>query len=698
MCHLFKKFLSLFHKLKKKAENRKKYKTKHIARLSPVYPEDYNDKEYSVYSDYLKKAFSDSNIRNVAITGNYGIGKSSFIKKWSNKKKYLFVSLCSFSEKSSKNLECDLLQQLLLGCGYVARNNNHIERKWSIMKKIIVFIFGFSISATVYFLLFFDLFKPFFDILKPFFLNVLEPIFSLLKISPPLQIVDKIKGVIYGFFSISMLIGLSVIIFKIIRHYKLTKIAFKLDNAEIETECKDTLQISYMDRYRLDLVYALRKAASKLDYTIVFEDMDRLSLDDCRSLFTELREINRLVNIHSLIKSPQKTMRFVYVIHDAIFCDAKNSCNDQDKLVHLKFFDYIMPIVPSMIDKSSSNYITHCFEEVGFCHVDFVNEIAIHLSDYRLIKNITNEYAILKDVYLTRNDLDTLRYEDEQQLMALVIYKVLLPLDYKKIREKTSTIFLHTCIANQDSIANEAVKCLLTNGWLSYECLKFIGYDYYELKKYIGGFFDANTLIDINHNQVRRQIVYENFSLCSEIIINKLKQREDMTVCLSSICYTLLAMILKTNIDTYFSELLEKISYIDSPSFESYNSEHKDMLCQFMRTSFYDEDQSVYKLSIVINYLNKINHEDYDWFFVKNNDNSNEILDRVRCRIICNFDEVTLANFVQRANIYLVEWLNEFANTKGIPEYWDRYCNKGTARILCELKTNNEIFNYFNSI
>ena len=700
MYYLFKVFLSLFHKLKGNGLNSKAYETKHIARLSPVYPDDYNDEEYGVYSDYLKKAFEDSNIRNIAITGNYGIGKSSFIKKWSKKKKYLFVSLCSFSEKSSKNLECDLLQQLLLGCGYIANGNNQLERKSSIMKKIIVLVLGFSISATLYFLLFFDLFNP-------FLVSVIDPILKMLHLSVPIQVVDKIKGVAYLLFSIAMPIGLCILIYNLVIHYRLTKMAFKIEHAEIEAECDDILQTSYMDRYRLDLIYALRKAAGKLDYTIVFEDMDRLSLDDCRSLFTELREINRLVNIHSLIKCPKKIIRFIYVIHDAVFFDKENSQNtqdqyahnhNQDQLMHLKFFDYIMPIVPSMIEKSSLNYVTNSFENVDFRHTKFINEIAVHLSDYRLIKDITNEYAILKDVYLTRNALSSLPSDDELHLMALVIYKVLLPSDYKKIREKTSAVFYPNCDSKADTIKSEAVKCLQNNAWLSYQCLKFVGYDICETKKYIEGFFCAHACIDDDNNQIRRKMLREDFELCSEIITSKLDRNEDITACLSSVCYTLLKMVLETNTETLFLNLLKKIPNFDSQNLEPYDQDSNDTLCQFMRISFDDEDRLVDKLSIVMNYLYKINHKDYHWFFVKNNDNSNVILDRVRCRIICNFDERLLENFVQRANIRLVKWFNEFDNNTGLPRYWDTYCQKDTARILRELKTVDEISNYFNSI
>lgn len=687
MCHFFDKIASLFRGLKKKTKGDKEHESKHIARLSPGYPEDDDCPEYGVYSDYLRNAFNDSNIQNIAITGNYGIGKSSFIKNWSNKKKYLFVSLCSFSKSHSKNLECDLLQQLLLGCGKVSKGNSY-EQKGGIIKTTAAIICGVAISATIYFLTFFNIFKPVLEALTGPFPSKWENI---------------TKGIIYALFSIVMLASIFMVLFKLIKNYRLKKIAFKLNYTEIETERMNNIHVSYMERYRLDLICVLRRAAKKLDYTIVFEDMDRLDLKDCRYLFAELREINRLINLQASTQNPKKIMRFVYVIHDAVFCNENNSSNAQnrviDKLLHLKFFDYIMPIVPSMLNKGALNYIADRFKGVGFSNEKFIHEIAPYLSDYRLINNITNEYVVLRDVYLEKKHSAGLQLEDEMSLMALVIYKVLLPSDYKGIREGKSAIFMPSCDSNRGIETSKAVECLKKNGWLSHKCFKFIGYDQNEIKKYIDKFFDKNACINEENNQIRRQLLREDFILCSEIIISKLNQKENLTECLSSVCYTMLEMALISMDANSCESFLSKITELNIKKRETLENFHENILTQIMKANCRGDGSSIQKLITVLRYLLKINHDNFDWFFADSNEYVEQSkLDNYRWKSICKFDQILIDNFIKKAGVRLAAWLNSFYNQASILREWRNHCSRETANALLQLSLNNEMRNWLRTI
>lgn len=57
-------------------------------------------------------------------------------------------------------------------------------------------------------------------------------------------------------------------------------------------------------------------------------------------IFTRLREINYLVNLR--LAQSNKHIRFVYAISDERLC----------KVEHYKFFDYILPIIPYLNQKS----------------------------------------------------------------------------------------------------------------------------------------------------------------------------------------------------------------------------------------------------------------------------------------------------------------------------------------------------------
>ena len=660
---------------------------KHLMPLAAVYPGMDNNKEYKVYSEYLSKAFKNPSIRNIAITGNFGIGKSCFLNEWSKKKKYLFISLCSFSHQKSECLESNMLQQVLLGCGCdIKKKNQIINRRNNILIRIMLTIFGLIISLTVYFLLFFEIFKG---------------TLSGFDVTPSEQTITRIECAVYGLFSICLVVGLTFFWYKLVNQFTLSKVVVKLSNVEMETECKENATVSYMERYRIDLVCALHQAARKIDYTIVFEDMDRLESEECRHLFTELREINRLVNSGKYGKKAKKTIRFVYAVHDAIFCDESATKDLNDSFLHLKFFDYIMPIVPALVDKSSLNYIVECFEMVGFRHMRFVYEIAGFLSDYRLIKNITNEYVVLRDIYVERNgESAQFDSQDEQQLMALAIYKVIMPLDYKRIREGNSQVFLGRGAEHvvDNFEVKEIVKCLRTNGWLSPQCLKFIGYDYDEIRKYGYRIFSTDKLVSEYDNEVMRSMLRSEFILCMSVIIEKLKQQEDMTECLSNVCYTILEVILRENRIEYFETYLVTVQEHLLYTKEKCQQIHIDALNEFMRSISHDAlEQAASKIYRVIDYLVKIDHKDYRWFLVKNDAKCDCDLDELRWSVLFSLDISALERLILRCDNYLAEWINLFSESRGIPVRWDKYFREDNAKVLSKLKLDEEVINYLNS-
>lgn len=64
------------------------------------------DKHFLVYRDYLENAFSNPQIKNIALSGNWGAGKSSILRsfdKYINKgdEKFLFISLIDFENQQS---------------------------------------------------------------------------------------------------------------------------------------------------------------------------------------------------------------------------------------------------------------------------------------------------------------------------------------------------------------------------------------------------------------------------------------------------------------------------------------------------------------------------------------------------------------------------------------------------------------------
>ena len=70
----------------------------------------------NVYTDALLWAIKDRDIKNIALTGIYGAGKSSVLEKFAEENKECYkifnVSLASFDGKNTQNIEECILQQI----------------------------------------------------------------------------------------------------------------------------------------------------------------------------------------------------------------------------------------------------------------------------------------------------------------------------------------------------------------------------------------------------------------------------------------------------------------------------------------------------------------------------------------------------------------------------------------------------------
>ena len=91
----------------------------HFSNLAPVS----DGLNQEVYIELLKKGIEDENVKNIALTGSYGSGKSSILKRLLNilpnneRNKYLEISLANFDKDSKdgekeQSIERSILQQI----------------------------------------------------------------------------------------------------------------------------------------------------------------------------------------------------------------------------------------------------------------------------------------------------------------------------------------------------------------------------------------------------------------------------------------------------------------------------------------------------------------------------------------------------------------------------------------------------------
>lgn len=382
------------------------------------------------YSDALKYAMENPEIKNIAVAGNYGAGKSSVLITFFNKlenKKYnpIYVSLAAFNIKDEKvvkllsdeenliknknefqhTLEKSILQQLFY---QVNEKNVPLSRFKRITKhsKLLLHLASLMTICIIVTLFF---------VLLPNSIDNIKDNFNL--------ICEKIqKGICYIITSVALL-GMYCIIYKLLFLLK-TKInisKFKFKEAEVEINDKTE---SIFNKYLDEIIYFFQVTNYGV---VIIEDLDRYE-GNASFIFQKLRELNTLINSSHQVKH---SVKFIFAIKDDFFSDYEE---------RTKFFDYIVPIIPISSSSNSNEIIWKKLEklrknqeiELKF-DKDFINDISVIIEDKRLIDNIVNEFVIYKKS-LNNNCLDY------KQLFSIIVYKNIYPKMYALLQKNEGNI------------------------------------------------------------------------------------------------------------------------------------------------------------------------------------------------------------------------------------------------------------------
>lgn len=378
-------------------------------KLTPV-----NDSDISVYESAIDFVFNHDDVRNVAISGAYGAGKSSVLASYKAKHsstKFMHISLAHFqdthdadsSDEPIKNsvLEGKILNQLIhqIPAEKIPQTNFRVKKStgnWS--------LFWYTVATAVFLLsllhiLFFDNWSQFIGSLSEGRIqNFLNPSTA----NETLLISGAACFAIVCFFFFRILLAQkNKNIFK--------KLSFQGNEIEIFEESDD----SYFDKYLNEVLYLFENVDEDV---VVFEDMDRF---DASRIFERLREINTLVNLQRK-KDNKPILRFFYLLRDDIFISKDRT----------KFFDCIIPVVPVVDSSNSYNQFISHLEKNGLLsefNEGFLQGISLYVDDMRLLKNICNEFLI----YYNRLNTTELDYN---KMFALVTYKNLFPRDFSDLQ------------------------------------------------------------------------------------------------------------------------------------------------------------------------------------------------------------------------------------------------------------------------
>ena len=432
------------------------------------------DENNKIYTEALDYAFGNNDIKNIAITGIYGAGKSTVWNTYVNKSKLnnvINVSLGKYenyikdddnrqkeaSETKLNNSDADGAEDL---CGDESKkaggidDENRVERqiinqilsqidpnkiplskycfksnksKWSIFWHFLAFLS--MICSILLWKLRNDLipiFKDliiFKDLLTPFFKGILKHLFRDLP-----ERSDEMLWIIPCL--IFFLLPLYYFFYTFYRgnKFRVSKISFNGTEADMNNDMGDE---TVLDRDIKELVYLLGSSGTEI---VVFEDLDRYN--DI-SIYTKLRELNFILNNYVKINGKDKPVRFIYLLKDGIFFSKNRT----------KFFDFIIPIVPIVNSFISEYHIDKFLKDNGIVEeVTILADVALYVDDMRLIKNIVNEYIIYSRILKLESKNSNMdasleySYLNNDILFALITLKNILPNEFERLQENRGYI------------------------------------------------------------------------------------------------------------------------------------------------------------------------------------------------------------------------------------------------------------------
>ena len=397
-------------------------------------------------------------IRNIALTGPFGSGKSSVLitlmEDFANEHKFLPISLATLqaneeqidydeSEKRSsdekepkpskstdaekekrienlnRKIEYSILQQIIYREETRTVPNSRFRKIVHLSNRELIRYPFCCVLTLVCFLI---LFEPNFarvDSLYDFFSwgTIWNTIFDLAA-------------------SAWLLFVLYVIaryVFKSYGNSKLNKLNLK--EGEIEVIEDNSIFNKHLD----EILYFFQVTNYNV---VIIEDLDRFGTPN---IFLKLRELNQLINESKIVG---RHITFIYAIKDDIFKDEERT----------KFFDFITTVIPVINPSNSKDKLKSALEAKGcgndnICDED-LSEMAFFIQDMRILTNIVNEYKQYRDKLCEASDFQL----NKTKLLGMIVYKNYYPQDFALLHRRDGKIY--ECISSKSNFISLALKAI----------------------------------------------------------------------------------------------------------------------------------------------------------------------------------------------------------------------------------------------
>ncbi len=395
----------------------------------------------------MRFVLSEKDITNVAISGNYGAGKSSFIETYKTKDETfnpIHLSLSHFTRENkdeSENESDDKFNTITTN-----EQVNILEGK--VINQLLHRIDPNDIPMTIFKskqnpsntnigywtallagLLFMILFLVNYNIIASTLVTTIPPLPRIGAISRLVAYAVTVIGAISRLVAYAVTVFiLYKIIYQLVKlqfHQKLLRnISFKGAGISGQIEVFQNSNISYFDKYLDDVLYLFENCKTNV---IIFEDIDRF---ETNLIFEKLREINTLVNGKK--KNGEKLL-FIYLIKDDMFISRERT----------KFFDFIIPIIPVITSSNAGERFTDILKDMHLENTldkKFLQKISIYVDEMRLVYNICNEFAFYRSALSDTEKADKLQLVDEK-LFAMIVYKNIFPKDFSYLQMNSGLVY-----------------------------------------------------------------------------------------------------------------------------------------------------------------------------------------------------------------------------------------------------------------
>lgn len=427
--------------------------------LTPAFIEEKDENgnanpKYEPVKDIANK-LGNRNVKNIALTGPYGAGKSSVLQTLMRdyrKAKYLSISLATLEddtlykeliekEKTTNNDEAKELK------APIAKSHSN-EKQEAVGKDAINHLIEYSILQQI-------IYKEKAHKLRQSRLKriqdikwkkalpisaslIIAVIAAIVLFMPEFIMVDSLCEVfscseewkqIWDVICLIYLIIISVyfLSYIIISTYnsKINKLNFK--NGEIDIKENTSIFNKHLD----EIIYFFEVTKYNV---VIIEDLDRF---DTNHIFLKLREINQLLNASNSIG---RRIVFIYAVRDDIFHDTNRT----------KFFDYITTVIPVVNSSNACDKLISALQEKGVNEISETTckELGFYIDDMRILYNIVDEYL----QYRTKIGEKI----SPKNLLGMIVYKNYFPKDFADLHNRKGVVY--SIISNKQKYIDEITE------------------------------------------------------------------------------------------------------------------------------------------------------------------------------------------------------------------------------------------------